>query len=154
VLTKKYHKEAFSMNSIIKKDNNVSILDDFFDDFFTVRPPMRQAAQCMRTDIKEVENGYELVIDVPGFGKDDIKISLEKGYLNIEAKIEEDKENKDAKGHFIRRERFLGSSARSFYVGDDIAEKDIRASYDKGILTVFIPKEGTNVKEKKYISIE
>ena len=106
----------------------------------------------MRTDIKEVEHGYELDIDVPGYGKEDIKISLDKGYLTVEAKHEEDKEEKQ--GHFIRRERFLGSSARSFYVGDEIAEKDIKAEYDKGILKLFIPKEGTNVKEKKYINIE
>ena len=106
----------------------------------------------MKTDIKEVEHGYELDIDVPGYAKEDIKISLEKGYLTIEAKHEEDKEEK--KGHFIRRERFLGSSARSFYVGEEIAEKDIKAEYDKGILKLFIPKEGTNVKEKQYIAIE
>ncbi len=141
------------MNNLIKKDNDLSIFDDFFDDFFVPRP-MRQMSQCMKTDIKEVENGYELVVDVPGFDKNDIKISLDKGYLTIEAKAEEEKDDKDKKGHFIRRERFLGSAARSFYVGDDIAEKDIKASYDKGILTLTIPKEGTLVKEKKYIAIE
>lgn len=138
------------MNSLIKRNGNLSILDDFFDDFFA-RPAVRQNQSCMRTDIKEVEKGYELDIDVPGYGKEDIKISLEKGYLTVEAKKEA--ENEEKNGHFIRRERFLGSAARSFYVGEDIAEKDIKANYDKGILTLFIPKEGTNVKEKKYIEI-
>ncbi len=139
------------MNNITKRSTGLTILDDLFDDFFS-RPAFREGTQCMRTDIKEVEHGYELDIDVPGYGKEDIKISLDKGYLTVEAKHEEDKEEKQ--GHFIRRERFLGSSARSFYVGDEIAEKDIKAEYDKGILKLFIPKEGTNVKEKKYINIE
>ncbi|MBN2503909.1 MAG: Hsp20 family protein [Bacilli bacterium] len=139
------------MNSLIKRNDGLSILDDFFDDFFT-RPGFRQQGQCMRTDIKEVQDGYELDIDVPGYGKEDIKISLDKGYLTVEAKQEEEKEEKES--HFIRRERFLGSAARSFYVGDDIAEKDIKANYDKGILKLFIPKKGTNVKQKKYIEIE
>lgn len=139
------------MNNIVKRSTGLTILDDLFDDIFS-RPVLREGSQCMRTDIKEVEHGYELNIDVPGYGKEDIKISLEKGYLTVEAKREEDKEEK--KGHYVRRERFLGSSARSFYVGDEIAEKDIKAEYDKGILKLFVPKEGTNVKEKKYIDIE
>ncbi len=139
------------MNSLIKRDEGLSILDDFFDDFFT-RPIFRTQPQCMRTDIKEVDKGYELDIDVPGYGKEDIKISLDKGYLTVVAKHDEEKEDKD--DHFIRRERFLGSAARSFYVGEEIAEKDIKANYEKGILKLFIPKKGTNVKEKKYIAIE
>jgi HSP20 family molecular chaperone IbpA len=139
------------MNSLIKRRNDLSIFDDLFDGFFN-RNGVPASQGCMRTDIKEVEKGYELDIDVPGYGKDDIKISLDKGYLTVEAKIEETDETQN--GHFIRRERFLGSAARSFYVGEDIAEKDIKAAYDKGILKLFVPKEGTNVKAKKYISIE
>ncbi len=139
------------MNNLVKRNGNFSIFDDIFDDFFT-RPLARQTQGCMRTDIKEVEAGYELDIDVPGYGKDDIKISLEKGYLTVEAKKEA--ENEEQNGHYIRRERFLGSAARSFYVGEDIAEKDIKANYDKGILKLFVPKQGTNVKAKKFIEIE
>ncbi|MBU1145765.1 MAG: Hsp20/alpha crystallin family protein [Firmicutes bacterium] len=140
------------MNNIIRRRNNdLSVFDDLFGDFFT-RPIFKENVSCMKTDIVEVDTGYELDVDVPGFGKEDIKISLDNGYLTVEAKREENKEEKD--NHYIRRERFLGSSARTFYVGEDIAEKDIKAEYDKGILKLFVPKQGTNVKEKKYISIE
>lgn len=143
------------MNGLMKRNRtgNLSIFDDFFDDFFA-HPLSRHSQNCMRTDIKEVENGYELDIDVPGYGKEDIKISLENGYLTVEATKEKETKTEEKQGHFIRRERFLGSAARSFYVGDDIAEKDIKANYDKGILMLFIPKQGTNVKEKKYIEIK
>jgi HSP20 family molecular chaperone IbpA len=140
------------MNNLIRRPNNsLSFIDELFDDFFT-SPTFKTNASCMRTDIRELENGYELDIDVPGFAKEDIKISLEKGYLTIEARREESKEEK--KTQYLRRERFLGSSARSFYVGDEIGEEDIKATHELGILRVFIPKQGSNVKEKKFIAIE
>ena len=142
------------MNFVVKRGtnrNNLSFIDEFFDDFFP-RNTMRQAVSCMRTDIREVENGYELDIDVPGFAKEDITISLDKGYLPIEAKKEEKKEEQEL--HYLRRERVVGNAARSFYVGDNIQETDIQASYNNGILTVRIPKEGSNPKEKKLISIQ
>jgi len=140
------------MNNLIRRPNNsLSFIDELFDDFFTT-PSFKTNTSCMRTDIRELENGYELDIDVPGFAKEDIKISLEKGYLTIEARREESKEEK--KTQYLRRERFLGNSARGFYVGDEIGVEDIKASHELGILRVFIPKQGSNVKEKKFISIE
>ena len=138
------------MTKLVKRNNSLSFFDDFFDDFF--QPTTRNVSASMKTDILELEKGYELQVDVPGFDKEDIKITLEKGYLTIEAKKEKQEEVKD--GHYLKRERFLGTCARSFYVGEEIAEEDIKAEYDKGTLKVFVPKEGTNVKEKKYISIE
>ncbi len=139
------------MTNLIKRNNDLSIFDDFFDGFFS-KPMISGTTPLMRTDIKELDNGYELELDVPGFGKEDIKISLEKGYLTVEAKKEENKENKQVR--YLRQERVYSSCARSFYVGEQIAEQDIKAGYDRGILTLFVPKQGTNVKEKKYIAIE
>jgi len=138
------------MTKIVKRNNSLSFFDDFFDDFF--QPSTRTLNTSMKTDILELEKGYELQIDVPGFDKEDVKISLENGYLTIEAMKEKEDEKKDF--HYLKRERFLGSCARSFYVGENIAEEDIKAEYDKGTLKVFVPKEGTNVKAKKYIAIE
>ncbi len=140
------------MTKLVKTTSTFPFFNDIFDDFFTTNSSRRLPSSSMKTDILEVENGYELHIDVPGFGKEDIKISLDKGYLTIEARKEEIKE--DENKHFVRRERFTGTCARTFYVGDDIQEEDITAKYEKGILNLFIPKEGTNKKETKYISIE
>ncbi len=139
------------MNNLVRRNNDLTFFDDFFDGFFS-KPLISGTTPLMRTDIKETENGYELEIDVPGFGKDELKISLEKGYLTVEAKKEE--QNEEKKARYLRQERVYSSCARSFYVGDHIAEADIKAGYDKGILTLSVPKQGTNVKEKKYISIE
>lgn len=139
------------MNNLVKRTHTFPIFDDFFDDFFQ-KPLQRTGSNCMRTDIQEADNGFTLEIDVPGFGKEDIKISLDNGYLTVEAAKEEKKD--ESEGHYLRRERFLGTAARSFYVGEDIAQSDIKASYDKGILSLFIPKQGTNVKAKQYIDIK
>lgn len=137
------------MTKVVKRNDGYPFFD-VFDDFFTTNNSKRTASS-MKTDILELDNGYELNVDVPGFSKADIKISLDKGYLNIEAKKEAVKEDNGT--HYLRRERFFGTCARSFYVGDDIQEEDIKAKYDKGILNLFIPKEGTNKKETKYIDI-
>jgi len=137
------------MANIIKRTSPLSFFDDFFDDFFT---PTKRNQSCMKTDILEKEEGYELHVDVPGFSREDIKISLDNGYLTIEAKME--KEQEDKKAHYLKRERYVGAAARSFYVGEDISEEDIIANYDKGTLTLSVPKQGTNVKEKKYIEIK
>lgn len=139
------------MTKIVKRTNSFPFFNDFFDDFFDM-PNTRTMTSSLKTDILEVKDGYELHIDVPGFNKEDIKISLDKGYLTIEAKKEEVTEESDK--HYLRRERFSGTCARSFYVGEDMREEDIKAAYDNGTLTLSIPKEGTNKKEMKYIDIK
>jgi len=140
------------MNKLVKTNSMFPLINDIFDDFFTTNSTRRSPYSNMKTDILEVDNGYELHVDVPGFGKDDIKISLDKGYLTIEAMREESKEEDNK--HYVKRERYTGTCARSFYVGEDIREEDIKAKYEKGILNLFIPKEGTNKKETKYIVID
>ena len=115
------------------------------------------AGNLMKTDIKELDNGYELEIDLPGFKKDEIKAELNNGYLTVSAAkgLDEDKEDKKT-GKYIRRERYAGACQRSYYVGEDITEEDIKASFEHGILTLFVPKKEAKpaVEEKKYISIQ
>ena len=114
------------------------------------------AKNVMKTDIKELEGGYELEIDLPGFKKEDVKIQLKNGYLNIQATREEKKDEKDDKGKYVRRERYTGTCNRSFYVGSSIKHEDIHAKYENGILHVTFPKEETKkeAEEKKFVSID
>ena len=115
------------------------------------------AANLMKTDIKELDNGYELEIDLPGFKKGEVKAELNNGYLTVSAAkgLDEDKEDKKT-GKYIRRERYAGACQRSYYVGEDITEEDIKATFEHGILTLFVPKKEVKpaVEEKKYISIQ
>ena len=117
----------------------------------------RRGKNLMKTDIKETEGGYELEMDLPGFTKDEIKVSLENGYMTISAAKGLDKDEQDKKsGRYIRKERYAGSCERSFYVGEDITEEDIKGEFKHGILKLFVPKKEAKpaVGQKKYVSIE
>lgn len=108
----------------------------------------------LKTDIREKDGNYILDVDLPGFRKEDIDVSMDDGYLTVRAERKEEKEEKDEKGRYLRRERCYGTCSRSFYVGD-VDEKTIKASYSDGILTVTIPQEQPKkLEEKKRIEIE
>ena len=127
--------------------------DDFFrDDFFRGKDKMN--FQLMKTDIREGEKEYLLEVDLPGYKKEDIKIDVTDGYLTIHAKTT-DEINDEEKGKYVRRERFMGECTRSFYVGDDVKEDEIKASFKNGILKLEVPKINPEEKkeEKKYIEI-
>lgn len=131
---------------------NFDIFDDLFNDpFFN-----SHESKLMKTDIKEHGDKYELLVDLPGFNKEDIKMHIEDGYLIINAKTNTEKNEKDEKGKFVRKERYYGECSRSFYVGDQVKEEDIKANLKNGTLNIEIPKkdETKEVKEKKYIEIE
>ncbi len=137
-----------------------NLIEDFFDDFAY---PSRGVARyntpttnVMRTDIKENESGYELSIDLPGYKKEDVKAELKDGYLTISAESKQEKDQKDSKGKYIRRERYYGTCSRSFYVGEDLDQNDISAKFEDGILKLSVPKKEPQpkVEEKKYIQIE
>ena len=115
----------------------------------------KNAAHIMKTDVHENEDGYELDIDLPGFKKDDIKLSLENGYLFVSASKAHENDEKNDKGKVIRKERYSGSMQRSFYIGDAIEEEDVKAKFEDGVLKLEVPKKDADkVSEKKYISIE
>ena len=133
------------------------IFDGFMDDFGfpTYRGQANtHAAGCMRTDVKETENGYELDIDIPGYKKEDVKAKLKDGYLTISAETNNENESKDDDGKYIRRERYYGSMSRTFYVGDGVKDEDIKAKYADGTLSLFVPKPQPVIPEEKYIAIE
>ena len=145
-----------------------NLFDDFFGDFpfYYDDRAMKDAEKklyghkanhVMKTDIKEMNNGYELIVDLPGFKKDEIKLELDNGYLTISAAKGLDKDETDKEtGKYIRRERYAGACQRSYYVGEDITEEDIKGEFKHGILKLFVPKKEAKpaVEEKKHIAIE
>ena len=111
-------------------------------------------APC-KTDILDEGNRFVLKADLPGFKKEDVSAKLENGYLTITAAKGLDKDEKNDKGVYIRRERYSGQCARTFYVGEAVTQEDIKAKFEDGILKVTIPKvEPKKVEDKKYIAIE
>ena len=134
--------------------------DSLFDDFFTDYTPdakkrnMAAVQGVMKTDIKENDKEYELTIELPGYKKENVNAELKDGYLIINANNEKNEEEKDEKG-YIRKERYYGSCQRSFFVGKNLKEEDIKAKFDNGVLTLTVPKEVERLpEEKKYIAIE
>ncbi len=115
----------------------------------------KHANHVMKTDVHEKDNEYDVDIDLPGFKKDEIALSLDNGYLTVSASKGLDKDEKDKKGKVIRQERYAGSMQRSFYVGEQLTEEDIKAKFENGVLKLFIPKkEAKAIPEKKCIMIE
>ena len=144
-----------------------NLFDDFFDGGFPFYDDKalrntekklygRKADHVMKTDIKEMDNGYELMVDLPGVKKEEVKVALEDGYLTISAEkgLDKDEKEKDT-GRYIRRERYAGACTRSFYVGEGLTNEDIKGEFKHGILTLFVPKKEVKpVTENKYIAIE
>ena len=138
-----------------------SLFDDWFDDFDRQMQHMdrrlygRNAKREMKTDVREKEDGYEIDMDLPGFKKDQVELTLENGYLTVTANKGFDKDEKDTKGRMIRQERYAGSMQRSFYVGDNMTEEDVKARFEDGVLHLDLPKkDARKVPEKKTICIE
>ena len=130
-----------------------NLLDNWFDDCWNSWDYSNTS--LMNTDIKENDNDYELTMNLPGVKKEDVTAELKDGYLTIHATSNQNKDEKDEDGKYIRRERYSGSCNRSFYVGDAITEEDIKANFENGTLKMTIPKkEAKAVPEKKFISIE
>ena len=113
---------------------NFDLFDDFFDD-----ASFRKEKNLMKTDIRELSDRYVVDIDMPGFDKDNISLSLNNGYLEVSASVDKEDNHDDEK--FLHRERFYGECSRSFYVGDGIIESDICAEFKNGILKIEIPKK-------------
>ncbi len=141
-----------------------NLFDEFFNDafddsFFSGKNPLygRHAKNLMKTDIKEKGDSYILEMDLPGFKKDEIQVSLENGYLTVQAARGVDKDEQEKKtGRYIRQERYAGACERSFYVGDDLTQDDIKGEFHHGVLKLTIPKKEAKpaVEQSKYISIE
>ena len=144
--------------------------EDLFDDFMRDFPFYddkdekriekklygRRGKNLMKTDIRETDHSYELEMDLPGFKKDEVKVTLEDGYLTISAAkgLDEDEQEKKT-GRYIRKERYAGACERSFYVGDAVTEEDVKAKFEDGILRLSIPKKDAKaVETKKTIAIE
>lgn len=140
-----------------------NLFDDFFNDDFSLFPAMpardplygKHAKNLMKTDVRETNGSYELDIDLPGFKKDEVNVDLKDGYLTIQAAKGLDKNQQDASGRYIRRERYAGACSRSFYVGDGVEPQEVTARFADGILRVTLPKrEQKALPQSSRIAIE
>ena len=144
---------------------NDTMFSDLFDDpFFEGWRHMENVGTresnmsmgMMSTDVRESDKGYMVDIDMPGFKKEDISLELQNGYLTVSAHRDSSHDDKAEDGKWLRRERYVGSCSRSFYVGEDMKDSDIHASYKDGTLCLELPKPQAQqqVETKHRIAIE
>ena len=128
---------------------NFDLFDEMFED-----PFFSKSSKLMKTDIKENENDYTIEVDLPGYSKENIQITVDDGYLTVSANTSKDEEDSTSK--YVKRERYYGECSRSFYVGNDIETEDVKASFRNGILKLEVPKKEDvkQLPEKKYVQIE
>ena len=138
----------FELTPFVKRNAFSPFFRDFDEDFF--RFPQ---AAGFKTDIRDMGNEIRLEADLPGVKKEDIKIDIENKFLTISAERKEEKEEKDAKGNFLRRERSYGSFSRSFDISG-IKTEDITARYEDGVLTLILPKKDKELPEKRTLEIQ
>ena len=139
-----------------------NLFDDWFDfpefrnlDNVEKKLYGKHAGHLMKTDVHEHEDHYEVDIDLPGFQKDEITIELQNGTMTVAAAKGLKEEDSNKKGKVIRKERYEGAMQRSFYVGENLTEQDIKASFNHGVLHLTVPKqEKAKLPEKKTILIE
>ncbi|NBH73237.1 Hsp20/alpha crystallin family protein [Clostridiaceae bacterium] len=138
-----------------RRRSGFDLFDDFFNDPFFNTSLSQPANPLMRTDIRDDGANYLLDIELPGFKKEDIQAELKNGYLAISASHEDSKEEKDTSGKVLCQERYSGSCRRSFYVGDQLRQEDIQASFENGVLKLKFPKETPKAVEEapRYITI-
>ncbi len=136
---------------IPRKRNEFDLFDDMFiEPFFD-----RKESRLMKTDIKEKSDNYIIDLDLPGYEKENIEIEMENGYLRVTAKTSKDIDESNEEEKYIHKERFYGECSRSFYVGENLKEEDIKASFKNGILSLTFPKEKQKqLEEKKRIQID
>lgn len=143
-----------SLNSLFREN----LLDDFFDlpGFRSFQTMPKAPQNIMHTDVKERENSYEIAMNLPGMKKENVQAELKDGYLTVSASTDTSNEEKDEDGKYIRRERYTGSCSRSFFVGEQITQEDIKARFEDGVLKIEVPKVEAKpaVENRRYIAIE
>ena len=139
-----------------RNNYGLDLFDEFFKDPFFRTTYKDTKDKPMRTDIYETNGVYLLEIELPGFSREDIQAELQKGYLTISASQNRRIEEGDEKLHLVHQERYHGSYKRSFYVGEELRQEDIKASFKDGILKLTVPKEVPKKIDtsKHFIAIE
>lgn len=113
-------------------------IDDFFADKGEFPMPMVKGVSIPAVNVVETAKEFKLDVAAPGFKKEDFKLEVKNGYLNIAGETKEETEKKDEQ--YTRREFRFNSFSRAFALPDNIKDTDIEAKYSDGILHVTLPK--------------
>jgi HSP20 family protein len=135
------------MNTLVTRGN---LFDDFFRDVapgFYIKPlhgdPLPSPEQ-IRIDVNEKDNIYTVNAEVPGVKKEDINVSIDGNIITLSSEIKQENKTDGNGEKMLRSERYYGAISRSFQLPQEVDEKQSKAKYDNGVLTLTLPKKATN----------
>jgi HSP20 family protein len=133
------------MSNLARFNPFSELRDPFADDFFkgfALRPVYRmmEGEPQMRLDLSEDDKNFFVKAEIPGVKKEDIKVSVDGNQVSLSAEVKKEKEEKDG-SKVIRSERYYGSVARSFTLGENVDPSAAQAKYDNGVLQLTLPKK-------------
>lgn len=138
------------MTALIEK--NYSPFENFIKEFFGENQLATPTEMEAKTNVKELDDRYQLEVSLAGFKKDDIDINVDDGVLSISSDVENKNEDKD--DNYIRYEFRKSSFKKQFRIPDDVNSDQIKAKFEDGILKVDLMKENTKISKNKQIKIE
>ena len=133
--------------NITKRTNYPIMFDEFFNDFFNVKP-----MSVPPHNIMETENDFQIEFSVPGSNKKEFEIEVE----NDNIKIIKKKEDLDTTNNYSRQEFNYSFFEKSFYLPESIDQSKISSKYDNGILRISLPKKSEVIiqNQRKFITVK
>ena len=132
------HMTPFEPFADLMSFNPVRGFEDLLREFG--RPgQFRQEAPAIRLDVEETDDAYDISADIPGVGKDDIKVEIDGNRVVIAAERRQDTEEK--RGNTVRSERHWGRQYRSFTLQSPVDDTKAQARYENGVLKLHLPKK-------------
>ncbi|MHA1310758.1 MAG: Hsp20/alpha crystallin family protein [Candidatus Helarchaeota archaeon] len=138
--------------SLILRPHSLFDIDRFFDDLFIEPFEITTRFEMPKMDIKELDDHYEIKLEVPGFDKSDINIEIKNDILTIKSEKETKKEEKDEEGCYIYKEISRQNFSRSLTLPENVDKENIKANMENGILKIILNK--TEIEPPKKIEIE
>ena len=126
----------------------------FFEDFFGNDITRNSNKNLMKTNIVDNGDHYEFEIELPKVKKENVKVSVEDGYLTVSAEYNSEESEKNKNSKFLRKECFYSSTSRSYYVGEGVTEEMVTGKLENGVLTLEVKKPVETKPVKRYIEIK
>ena len=131
-----------------------SLFDGLDEDIYNMPSiNFKKVFQAPKVDVKEDDNAYTLLMDLPGKTEKDVNIELNHNVLSISSQTESTKEEKkeakdEKKNKWLIKERNFSQFSRSFTLPDDVDGDNLSANVKNGILTVTMPRKAAAVPRK------
>ncbi|MEG8947084.1 Hsp20/alpha crystallin family protein [Rosettibacter firmus] len=123
----------------------------YFEDFANFGFPFTDNFNP-RIDISEDDNNINVVAEIPGVKKEDLKITLQDNILTIEGEKKKEEEKKGR--NYYRSERVFGSFKRSFTLPTEVDADNIEAKFEDGTLRINMKKLNPKPKNEKVIELK